>query len=200
MQGNPARLLATLTGVLLLAMLAAGVMLAALARIPEPSRTAQGRGSLTAQLPVAGASSTPTAIRVVPNSASTPGGLTPAPASAEVLPSPPSPSPAPPPASQLRLTAPLSSVTIPAGTELVLDLIGTPTSVWSVRSNSDPGVLRPAAAAILAVTTLHAVYLGVRTGASTLEVDRTGLCVWAPAPGACPPQAFRISVTVVAPL
>jgi hypothetical protein len=196
MQGSPARLLVTLTGVMLLAMIAAGVMLAALVRIPEPSRSAQVRGSLTAQLPVAGASSTPTAIRVAPGSAGTPGGPTPALVTAEALLSPASPSPAPPPAPQVRLTAPLAAVTIPAGTELVLDLTGTPTSAWSVRSNSEPGVLRPSSLPILAATTLHAVYVGVRTGTSTLEVDRTGLCVWAPAPGACPPQAFRISVTV----
>jgi hypothetical protein len=196
MQGSPARLLVTLTGVMLLAMIAAGVMLAALVRIPEPSRSAQVRGSLTAQLPVAGASSTPTAIRVAPGSSGAPGGLTPALATAEALLSPPSPSPAPPSAPQVRLTAPLAEVTIPAGTELVLDLTGTPASAWSVRSNSDPGVLRPSGLPILAATTLHAVYVGVRGGTSTLEVDRTGLCVWAPAPGACPPQAFRISVTV----
>jgi hypothetical protein len=196
MQGSPARLLVTLTGVMLLAMLAAGVMLAALVRIPEPSRTAQVRGSVTAQLPVAGASSTPAAIRVAPGSAGTPGVPTPALVTAEALLSPASPSPAPPPAPQVRLTAPLAAVTIPTGTELVLDLTGTPTSAWSVRSNSEPGVLRPSGLPILAATTLHAVYVGVRTGTSTLEVDRTGLCVWAPAPGACPPQAFRISVTV----
>jgi hypothetical protein len=196
MQGNPARLLVTLTGVMLLAMLAAGVMLAALVRIPEPSRTAQVKGSLTAQLPVAGASSTPAAIRVAPGSAGTTGGPAPALVTAEALLSPVSPSPAPPPVPQVRLTAPLAAVTLPAGTELVLDLTGTPTSAWSVQSDSDPGVLRPSSLPILAATTLHAVYVGVRTGTSTLEVDRTGLCVWAPAPGACPPQAFRISVTV----
>jgi hypothetical protein len=198
MQGSPARLIATLTGVLVLAMIAAGVMLAALVRIPEPARTAQAGASLSARLPAAGARSTPTAIRVSPGSDATPGGLTPAPATAEALPSPPPPSPDTPVAPQVRLTEPLSAVTIPAGTELVLDLTGTPTSAWRVRSNSDPGVLRPSGLPILlAAATLHAVYVGVRTGTSTLEVDRTGLCVWAPIPGDCPPLPYRISVTVV---
>jgi hypothetical protein len=196
MQGSPARLIAALTGVLLVALIAAGVMLAALVRIPEPSRTAQVGGGLRARLPVAGASSTPTAIRVAPSPLDTPGGLTAAPDIVEAPPSPTSPSPAAPAAPQVRLTAPVAAVTIPAGSELVLDLAGTLTSPWSVRSNSDPGVLRPAGVPILATTTLHAVYVGAATGTSTLEVDRARLCVWAPAPGACPPQAFRISVTV----
>jgi hypothetical protein len=198
MKGSPARLLVTLTGVLLLGMLAAGVMLAALVRIPEPSRTAQVRGSLTARLPVAGASSTATAIRAAPSPAGTQGNLTPASATAEVLPSPPLPSPAPPPASQVRLTAPLAAVTIQVGTELVLDLTGTPPTPWSVRSDSDPTVLLPTTGVSIVATTLHAVFVGVRPGTATLEVYRTRLCVWAPAPDACPAQAFLIRVTVTA--
>jgi hypothetical protein len=197
MQGSSARLLVTLTGVLLVSLIAAGAVLGALVRVPESSRTGRVNPSIGARHPVAGVSSTSTSIPAAESRVgSTAGGFMPALATPALVPSPPSPGPAPPPALQVRLTAPVAAVTIHTGTELVLDLTGTLARRWSVRSDSDPTVLLPINVSMVA-TTLHAVFWGVRPGTATLEIDRTRLCVWAPAPDACPVRAFSISVTVV---
>lgn len=183
---------AALVGAMVAGLAVAGAVLGALARVPESPGSPPVSHAGRAAAPLTGASPTPTPSpdAVAPVRALAAG--TPA---VVIAPIPPTPPPSAQPAPVVRLTAPTDSVTLAAGSQLVVDLDGTAAAPWAAPSDSNPAVLRPVAVDAQPLT-LHAVYVGVHPGTAVLELDRLAVCSSVASAGVCPAQAYRVVVTV----
>ena len=170
-----------------------GAVLGALVRLPESSGTVRLGRVDGPPAPLTGGSAAPSPVAVTPVralAASTP----------VAAPAPPpitSPSPTPPAVAVVRITAPVETVSVPAGAELAVDLAGTAAAPWNPPSDSTPTVLRPLSIDAEPLA-LHALYLATRPGTAVLELDRLAVCISAASAGVCPAQAFRVTVTVTA--